>query len=73
VLDRAVWAVAVFETATALGIVFLMTNKPSGVSSALIVAACALAGVAIGAAGTREAAPVPLATAAPAAAQADGS
>lgn len=73
VLDRAVWAVATFETATALGIVFLMTNKPSGLSSALIVAACGLAGLAIGAAAAREAAPAPLVIAAPAAAQADGS
>ena len=71
VLGRAVWAVAVFETATALGIVFLMTNKPSGLSSALIVAACAVAGAALGAAAAREAAPAPLATAAPAAASAD--
>jgi hypothetical protein len=71
VLDRAVWAVAVFETATALGIVYLMTNKPSGVASAIIVAACGLAGLAIGAAAAREPVAAPLATAAPATAQAD--
>lgn len=69
VLDRAVWAVTVFETAVALGIVFLMTNKPSGVSSAIIVAACGLVGAAIGAAAAREAAPAPLATATPAPAE----
>jgi len=73
VLDRAVWAVGVFETATALGIVYLMTNKPSGLASALIVAACALVGAAIGAAAAGEPASAPLATSAPAAAQADGS
>jgi hypothetical protein len=71
VLDRAVWAVAVFETTTAIGIVYLMTNKPSGIASALIVAACALAGLAIGAGAARETVRVPLATSAPAAAQAD--
>lgn len=66
-LDRTVWAVAVFETCTALGIVFLMTNKPSGAASAVIVAVSALAGLAIGAAAAGERAVAPL----PAAAQAD--
>jgi hypothetical protein len=73
VVDRAVWAVTGFETATALGIVFLMTNKPSGVSSAIIVAACALAGLAIGAGAAREPARAALATGTPAAAPAEGS
>jgi hypothetical protein len=72
VLERTVWAVSFFETATALGIVFLMTNKPSGVASGIIVGACALAGLAIGAAAARQPAPVVLATSVPAAAQADG-
>lgn len=71
VLDRAVWAVAVFETVTALSIVYLMTNKPSGLASALIVGVSGLVGIAIGAAAAREAAPAPLATASPAAAQAE--
>jgi hypothetical protein len=71
VMERAVWAVTTFESATAIGIVYLMTNKPSGVASAVIVAACALAGFAIGAAIAREAGPAALATPAPAAAQAD--
>jgi hypothetical protein len=72
VMDRAAWGVAFFETATALGIVYLMTNKPGGAASAIIVAACALAGVAIGVAAAAEPAPVALATSAPAGAQADG-
>ena len=72
-LDRTVWAVSFFETATALGIVFLMTNKPSGVASGIIVGACALAGLALGATCARQQAPAPLATAMPATAQADGS
>jgi len=71
VVDRVSWAVASFETTTALGIVFLMTNKPSGVASAIIVAACSLAGLAIGAAAARETAPAGLATASPAAAPAE--
>jgi hypothetical protein len=70
-LDRAAWSVSFFETSTALGIVFLMTNKPSGVASAIIVAAAALAGLALGAAASREAVATPLATSAPA--TADGS
>lgn len=65
VLDRAVWAVSFFETTTALGIVYLMTNKPSGLASALIVAASAAVGLGLGAAASRQPAPVTLATAAP--------
>jgi hypothetical protein len=68
VLDPAVWGAAAFETATALGIVYLMTNKPSGVASALIVAACAIVGALIGAAAARagvSSQPRPAAAAAP--------
>jgi hypothetical protein len=61
VLDQAMWAVAFFETATALGIVYLMTNKPSGAASALIVAGCAIGGAALGYASAREPSPVALA------------
>jgi hypothetical protein len=72
VLDRAVWAVSFFETTTALGIVYLMTNKPSAVASALIVAACAAAGLAIGTAAARGTTQFALAASAPAG-QAGGS
>jgi hypothetical protein len=43
-VDPAVWTVAFFETATAIGILFLMATKPNGLASALIVIGCAAAG-----------------------------
>jgi hypothetical protein len=48
VVDPIAFAAAYFETATALGILFLMATKPSAVASALTVAACAAVGVALG-------------------------
>jgi hypothetical protein len=47
------WAVAFLNTATAIGILFLMATKPNGVASAIIVVACGLAGAALGVAGAR--------------------
>ena len=54
-LHPAVWAVTFFETSTALGIVYVMTNKPSGLASALIVGACAVGGALLGASFARSA------------------
>lgn len=67
VRDAATWGGSAFETATALSIVYLMTNKPSGVTSALIVAVCALVGTALGAAAARSgvSAPIPAPASAP--------
>ena len=53
VTDPAAWGAAAFETSTALAIVYLMTNKPSGLASALIVAVCAIGGALIGVAAAR--------------------
>lgn len=53
VVDPAPWAAAFFETFTALGIVWIMTNKPNGVASAIIVAACATFGALLGATAAR--------------------
>lgn len=48
VLNRAVWAGSYGNTGAALGILFTMPTKPSGVWSVVIVAALTIAGVAIG-------------------------
>jgi hypothetical protein len=71
VVDPLPWAAAFFETATALGIVWIMINKPNGAASAIIVAAFAIVGALIGVAAARGKAPAIIATAAPLAAQAD--
>jgi hypothetical protein len=47
-VSPAPWAAGFFATATALGIVFLMATKPGAVASVIIVAACGLAGAALG-------------------------
>ena len=66
--DATLWAAGHFATGTAIGILFLMSTKPSGLVSVLIVALCALAGAAVGAAGAagarrRTAVPAPAAPA----------
>jgi hypothetical protein len=45
-LDRGIWLGAHFSTAVALGIVFLMTVKPSGATSVVVVVVAALVGLA---------------------------
>lgn len=53
--DPAVWALSHFATGTALGIVFLMTAKPSGAVSVAVVVLAAAVATAVGAAGARTA------------------
>ena len=45
-LDRGIWLGAHFSTAVALGIVFLMTVKPSGAASFVVIVIAAIAGLA---------------------------
>jgi hypothetical protein len=53
VMNPVLWMATHFETATAIGVLYLMATKPSAPASVLIVAVCALAGVGIGAIGAR--------------------
>ncbi|MDT4925570.1 MAG: hypothetical protein QOG01_3283 [Pseudonocardiales bacterium] len=52
-MNPVLWAASHFETGTALGILYLMATKPSGLASVAIVAICALAGIGVGALGAR--------------------
>jgi hypothetical protein len=45
VLDRGIWLGAHFSTAVALGILFLMTVKPSGAASVIVVVVAGLLGL----------------------------
>jgi hypothetical protein len=53
VLNPVLWAATHFATGTALGILYLMSAKPSGLTSVVVVVACGAAGAALGAAGAR--------------------
>lgn len=64
--DATLWAATHFATGTAIGILFLMATKPSGIVSALVVALCAIAGAAVGVAGARRKVPVGATPVAPA-------
>lgn len=57
VMNPVFWAATHFATAVALGIVFLMATKPSGMASAAIVVIAAALGIALGMAGARTPAP----------------
>jgi hypothetical protein len=52
-MNPVLWATTHFETGTALGILYLMATKPSGLASVVIVTLCALAGIGVGALGAR--------------------